>query len=54
MTFLVNHQGIVFQKDLGPTTARIAGEMKSFNPDGTWQRVPPTGGDAQTAPSGNR
>jgi hypothetical protein len=39
MTFLVNHQGIVYQKDLGPNTARIAPRMMSFNPDKTWQRV---------------
>jgi hypothetical protein len=39
MTFLVNHQDIVYQKDLGPDTARIATRMTSFNPDQTWQRV---------------
>jgi hypothetical protein len=39
MTFLVNHQGGVYQKDLGPDTARIAERMRSFNPDTTWQRV---------------
>jgi hypothetical protein len=39
MTFLVNHQGIVYEKDLGPNTARIASGMTAFNPDNTWQRV---------------
>jgi Protein of unknown function (DUF2950) len=39
MTFLVNHQGVVYQKDLGPDTARIASGMTAFNPDNTWQRV---------------
>jgi hypothetical protein len=39
MTFLVNHDGAVFQKDLGPRTARIARLMKSFNPDQTWKKV---------------
>ena len=39
MTFLVNHQGIVYENDLGPKTARIATRMTSFNPDKTWQRV---------------
>jgi hypothetical protein len=43
MTFLVNHQGVVYQKDLGPDTARIAERMQSFNPDTTWQRVDDTG-----------
>jgi hypothetical protein len=39
MTFLVNHDGVVFQKDLGPQTARIAERMRTFNPDHTWQKV---------------
>jgi Protein of unknown function (DUF2950) len=39
MTFLVNHQGVVYEKDLGPDTARIASGMTAFNPDSTWQRV---------------
>jgi hypothetical protein len=43
MTFLVNHQGVVYQKDLGPNTARIAARMTTFNPDTTWQRVDDTG-----------
>jgi hypothetical protein len=48
MTFLVNHQGNVYEKDLGPNTARIAASMTAFNPDNTWRRItdaaqPPTG-----------
>jgi Protein of unknown function (DUF2950) len=39
MTFLVNQDGIVFQKDLGPKTAKIAGRMVTFDPDLTWARV---------------
>src|SRR5262245_20664394 len=39
MTFLVNHEGIVYQKDLGQNTARIAAGMTTFNPNRTWQRV---------------
>jgi hypothetical protein len=39
MTFLVNHQGNVYEKDLGPNTARIAAGMTAFNPDSTWRRV---------------
>jgi hypothetical protein len=39
MTFLVNHQGTVYEKDLGPQTPGIAAGMTAFNPDGTWQRV---------------
>jgi hypothetical protein len=39
MTFIVNQQGKVYQKNLGPETTKIAQEMKSFNPDGTWTVV---------------
>ncbi len=39
MTFLVNHAGDVFEKDLGPQTAKIAAKMVSFNPDHTWKKV---------------
>jgi hypothetical protein len=39
MTFVVNHRGTVFEKDLGPNTTRITGGMTAFNPDTTWQRV---------------
>ena len=40
--FLVNHAGTVFQKDLGPGTAKLAERMSSFNPDRTWQTVSDT------------
>jgi hypothetical protein len=39
MTFLVNHDGVVFQKDLGPRTTEIARAMSEFNPDRSWQKV---------------
>jgi hypothetical protein len=39
MTFLVNHQGTVFEKDLGVDTARIAGGMTAFDPDASWKSV---------------
>jgi hypothetical protein len=42
MTFVVNHQGNIYQKDLGPDTAGIASGMTAFNPDSTWQRVTET------------
>ena len=42
MTFIVNHDGTVFQKDLGPDTAKIAEAMTSFNPDKTWSKVDTT------------
>ena len=39
MTFLLNHEGTVFEKDLGPHTANIAEHLASFNPDDTWKKV---------------
>jgi hypothetical protein len=36
MTFIVNQQGKVFQKNLGPDTMKIAQEMQSYDPDETW------------------
>ncbi len=38
-TFIVNHDGVVYQKDFGPQTAQIANAMKTFNPDKTWTKV---------------
>lgn len=38
-TFLVSHNGTVYQKDLGPRTAAIANNMSEFNPDKTWTEV---------------
>jgi len=39
MTFIVNQQGQVFQRNLGEKTSRIAGEMDEYNPDGEWTLV---------------
>jgi hypothetical protein len=36
MTFIVNQDGIVYQKNLGADTAELANEMQVFNPDPTW------------------
>ena len=40
MTFLVNQQGRVFQKDLGPKTSRLASKMDEFDPDPSWKLSP--------------
>jgi hypothetical protein len=37
MTFIVNQQGKVYQKDLGPNTGKLAAKMKTYDPDPTWQ-----------------
>ena len=36
-TFVVNQAGIVYEKDLGADTAKIAEAMKTFNPDASWK-----------------
>ncbi len=41
MTFIVNQDGVIYQKDLGPDTATKANAISTFNPDDTWQRVEP-------------
>ncbi len=38
-TFMVSHDGVVFEKDLGPETLTIAKAMVRFNPDKTWTPV---------------
>lgn len=35
-TFIVNHQGILYERDLGDDTARLAKEMKAYNPGPGW------------------
>ena len=39
MTFIVNHDGNVYEKDLGPRTADLAERMTAYNPDSTWHKV---------------
>ena len=41
MSFIVNQEGQVYQKNLGPQTARAAAAVKSFDPDDSWQPVQP-------------
>jgi hypothetical protein len=36
MTFIVNQQGRVYQKDLGPKTSKLAGKMEAYDPDSSW------------------
>jgi hypothetical protein len=39
MTFVVSHQGKVYEKDLGPDTHRLVRGMKEYNPDSSWRVV---------------
>lgn len=40
MTFIVNHDGVVYQKDLGPQTATRAAAITKFDPSDGWTAVP--------------
>ena len=37
MTFIVNQDGMVHEKDLGPDTVKLARQIKSYNPDESWK-----------------
>ena len=39
MTFIVNADGVVYEKDLGQDTEKIAAGMSEYNPDKTWAKV---------------
>jgi hypothetical protein len=39
MTFIVNQDGKIYQRNLGAKTARVAGAMKEYNPDSRWTLV---------------
>jgi hypothetical protein len=38
-TFIVSHNGVVYEKDLGPETLQQFSAMDRFNPDPTWKPV---------------
>ena len=39
MTFIVNESGLIYEKDLGPDTAKIAETMTAYDPDSTWHET---------------
>jgi len=41
MSFVINQQGVVFQKDLGPSTREAEKAITAFNPDEGWTRAAP-------------
>ncbi|WP_153101636.1 DUF2950 domain-containing protein [Paraburkholderia hayleyella] len=41
MSFIVNQDGQLYQKNLGPRSARAAAMLKAFDPDSSWQAVQP-------------
>jgi len=40
MTFIVNQQGRVYQKDLGPKTEKLGPAMNVYDPDPSWTVSP--------------
>jgi hypothetical protein len=40
MSFLVNHDGVVYEADLGKDTAAVAGKFTRFDPDKRWRKAP--------------
>lgn len=38
LTFIVNQEGVVYHKDLGPKTVAMGREMTAFDPDETWTK----------------
>jgi hypothetical protein len=42
MTFIVNHDGTVYEKNLGKDTAKVAQAMKKFDPDKSWKKAAPS------------
>jgi hypothetical protein len=39
MSFMVNQDGVVYEKDLGSDTDKLGAAMTEYNPDGTWSRA---------------
>lgn len=40
MTFIINHDGVVYEKNIGPDTIQIAEQITRFNPGADWNKVP--------------
>lgn len=38
MSFIVNHEGVVYEKNLGPDSTAIARDMEDFDPDASWKK----------------
>ena len=38
MTFIVNQDGVVYSRDLGPSTTQSAMAIREFNPDSMWKK----------------
>lgn len=54
MTFIVDYTAVVYQKDMGRDTVRLARRMRLFNPDQSWSKVDLTGLDEARGPTSQR
>lgn len=52
-TFMISHQGIVYEKDLGPDTLSIAKGIERYDPDKTWRRTDDGWPSEDAAPKGS-
>jgi len=50
MTFMVNQDGVVWQRDLGADTGKLAAAIQSFDPDRMWVPIAPEAAEVATAP----
>jgi hypothetical protein len=39
MTFIINQDGVVYEKDLGPDSTELAAKIRTFDPDNSWKKV---------------
>jgi Protein of unknown function (DUF2950) len=39
MTFMVNQDGVIWQRDLGDETTKLASAIEQFDPDRTWTPI---------------
>ena len=39
MTFIIDDNGTIYQRDLGPETAKIAAEISVFDPEASWEKA---------------
>ena len=53
-TFVVNHDGVVREKDLGPRTTAIAAAIRRYSPDATWKLSPQEAAEAAGSPTPRR
>ena len=40
MTFMINREGVVYERDLGADTSEIAAAMRQYDPNGNWSPAP--------------